>query len=300
MTGILKDWSVTAASNTTAATGIAVSQGTLFGADHGAARAIMAAIKAFANQITGAKTSGGSANAYTFTSDTAGTISTAYAAGMAFVFKANHSNTGASTLNVDGVGAKSIKKGGAQAALVANDIASGGVYFAAYEASGDCFLLLNPESGQITAQALDATLTALAAVSWASGTEALTLTAADTITKVALAHGTYTPTATSVSNVAASTPGVASYLRVGSSVTVSGEVQIDPTTTGDFLLGLSLPIASNFTASTDCSGTASAGSAAGYGIVNGDNTNDRAQVAGNATVDTTNRSWRYTYTYRVL
>lgn len=149
MTGVLKDWSPIAANNTTSATGIAVDNGTLFGADHGAGRSIMAAVKALANQLTGAKTTGGSANAQTFTSDTAGAIATAYAAGMAFLFRAGYSNTAACTLNVDGVGAKAIKKGGALSDLVANDIVAGGLYLAVYQATGDCFVLLNPEKGQV-------------------------------------------------------------------------------------------------------------------------------------------------------
>lgn len=54
----------------------------------------------------------------------------AYAAPLKQVFKAGANNTTAVTVNVDGLGTKNVKKmnNGALAALVANDIVSGGVY----------------------------------------------------------------------------------------------------------------------------------------------------------------------------
>src|SRR5439155_66361 len=50
-----------------------------------------------------------------------------------------------------------------------------------------------------------------------------------------LASGTYTPTLTNSVNVAASTAYTCQYLRVGSVVTVSGQMDIDPTGAGDDL-----------------------------------------------------------------
>lgn len=179
-TGVQSAWSVTAGSNGSADSAINFAEGQTPASLNNSSRAAMAGVKGFANQILGAKTTGGSANAQTYTSDAVATIS-AYAAGVGLVFKAGYSNSGACTLDVDGVGAKSIKKGGAQAALAANDIVAGGVYFVVYEASGDCFVLLNPESGQIAAQPLDGTLTALATLSWSSGNALVQFTAADTV-----------------------------------------------------------------------------------------------------------------------
>lgn len=179
--GVQKAWSTTAGSNGSADANINFAEGQQPASLNNGARAQMAAIKAFANQILGALTSGGSANAQTLTSDAPGAISTAYGAGMGFVFRAGYTNTTACTLNVDGVGAKSIKKGGALAALAANDIVAGGIYFVVYQATGDCFVLLNPESGQIAAQPLDATLTAVAALSWSTGKPLVQFTAADTV-----------------------------------------------------------------------------------------------------------------------
>ena len=196
--GVQKAWSTTAASNASADANINFAEGQTPASLNNSARAEMAAVKAFANQILGALTSGGSANAQTLTSDAPGAISTAYAAGMGFVFRAGYTNSGACTLNVDGVGAKSIKKGGALAALAANDIVAGGIYFVVYQATGDCFVLLNPESGQIAAQPLDATLTAVAALSWSTGKPLVQFTAADTVsltlapdvTSISVADGT--------------------------------------------------------------------------------------------------------------
>ncbi len=187
--GIQKAWSLTASDNGSADDNINFAEQQSPASLNNSARALMATVKGWANQISAAKTTGGSSNAYTFTSDSVAAIATSYAAGMAFAFKANHTNTGAATLNVDGVGAKNIRKGGAQAALAANDIVSGGIYLVMYEASGDCFALLNPETG---ATAQDATLTALEALSWSSGSPLIQFTAADTVSL------TLTPSVTSV------------------------------------------------------------------------------------------------------
>ena len=57
---------------------------------------------------------------------------TAYTAGQMLSFKAGVANTGASTLNVNGLGAKEIKKNGS-ADLAANDIKSGQVVTVIYD-----------------------------------------------------------------------------------------------------------------------------------------------------------------------
>lgn len=71
-----------------------------------------------------------------------------------------------------------------------------------------------------------------------------------------LNSGTYTPTISNTTNVATSTSAIFQWLRIGNVVTVSGAVTVDPTTTGDTRLSLSLPVASDFTTATQCSGTA--------------------------------------------
>lgn len=71
----------------------------------------------------------GTANTYVITPNPA---ITAYSTGQTFKFKATNSNTGASTLNVNGLGAKALVKD-VNVALVAGDILSGQVIEAIYD-----------------------------------------------------------------------------------------------------------------------------------------------------------------------
>ena len=118
---------------------------------------------------------------------------------------------------------------------------------------------------------------------------------------IALASGVYTPTLTNVANLDASTAYECQYLRVGTTVTVSGKVDVDPTTTVTTTqLGISLPIASNLGAVEDCAGTAFASGIAGQGAaILGDATNNRAQmewIAG----DITNQAMYFQFAYQVI
>lgn len=73
----------------------------------------------------------------------------AYVAGQSFKFKAAATNTGSATLNVDGLGAKTLKKmdvaGGTLSTLDAGDIISGGIYTASYD--GTDLLIESVDSG---------------------------------------------------------------------------------------------------------------------------------------------------------
>src|SRR3990167_983658 len=86
--------------------------------------------------LTGTTT--GSANAYVLTPTPA---LTAYAAGITVRVVLNFTNTGAATLNISGLGAKSIKDQ-AGTALVANAMMSGQEADLVYD--GTNFILLNP------------------------------------------------------------------------------------------------------------------------------------------------------------
>lgn len=113
--------------------------------------------------------------------------------------------------------------------------------------------------------------------------------------------GTYTPTLTNSANLSASTSFVFQYMRVGNVVTVSGKVEIDPTTTSTLTtLGISLPIASNLTDGAQCRGTGACGTIAGQSAaITGDTTNDRAQMQWIA-VDVTNQPMSVIFTYIIL
>lgn len=84
------------------------------------------------NQTFTAGTVGGTGDAITLTNSP---VVAAYAVNQKFSFKAASANTGAVTLDVDSLGAKSVKKmnNGALAALAANDIISGGMYDVFYD-----------------------------------------------------------------------------------------------------------------------------------------------------------------------
>ena len=116
-----------------------------------------------------------------------------------------------------------------------------------------------------------------------------------------IAAGTYTPTLTNVANLGASTAYVCLYSRVGTVVTVSGVVDIDPTLiTTITQLGISLPVASAFANTTDCSGTACAVAiAAESGSVIADTTNDRANLH-IIVASIANHAVTFTFQYRIL
>lgn len=111
--------------------------------------------------------------------------------------------------------------------------------------------------------------------------------------------GTYTPTLSNTTNVSTSTASACQYMRVGNTVTVSGEVVLAATATGNTVLGISLPIASNIGATRQLGGTAVAQSTTQVATLYGDATNDRVtfrmQAAG-----TTALTYVFSFTYQVI
>lgn len=85
----------------------------------------------------------GSADAYAIALSPA---LSAHVTGMPISFKAANANTGAATLNVDGLGAVAVKKKGG-VTLVAGDIPVDGIAVVAYD--GTCYQLLNPASSSL-------------------------------------------------------------------------------------------------------------------------------------------------------
>lgn len=112
---------------------------------------------------------------------------------------------------------------------------------------------------------------------------------------------TYTPTLTDGTNIAASTPYPSHYIRVGNEVTVSGVADVDPTAGAGTAstLGISLPIASNFAATTDCLGTAASATVLETGGIGADTGNDRALLSFLAQT-TANHAIFYHFTYTVI
>lgn len=105
----------------------------------------------------GLGTVGGSANAITLTSQS---TYQQYQSGLQIAFKAGAANTTATTLNLDGLGVKKIRRKG-DSALAAGDIVANGryelQYDAAYDSAAGAWVLMNQEYTPI-----DADLTAIA------------------------------------------------------------------------------------------------------------------------------------------
>jgi len=131
--------------------------------------------------------------------------------------------------------------------------------------------------------------------------EIISLIGDDLPSGTTIAAGTYTPTLTNVANLDASTAYLCLYSRVGTIVTVSGVVDIDPTSGATITqLGISLPIASAFANTTDCSGTACAVAVASEsGSVVADATNDRANLH-IIVASTANHAVSFTFQYRII
>jgi hypothetical protein len=141
-------YSGTAGSNTSIS-GISWAEGMAPSNLNNGVRQIAADVKNYATDTGGKLVAGGTANALTLT--TASTIS-ANEDGVEVSFVASASNTGTTTLNVDGKGAKAVRKvtnvSTNDTGLAADDIRINGHYTARYDASADsaagAWILLNP------------------------------------------------------------------------------------------------------------------------------------------------------------
>lgn len=213
------------------------------------------------DQLLGAITTAGGTTAYTLTTSSG---LDAYVSGMAFNIRINATNTGASTLNVDGLGAKAIVTN-ANAALIAGDLQSGSYYRVSYD--GTSFRVVDFVAQQV--QPLDATLTALAALSWSSGRQFPIFTAADTITL-----GTITSAAETVLD----------DTTVGAMCTTLGAVRLDTDqsyTDTNWILSANTSDGSDSSQVQLCGGGSTAAARGGSIAVRG---NENATSAGNITL----------------
>jgi hypothetical protein len=114
--------------------------------------------------------------------------------------------------------------------------------------------------------------------------------------------GTWTPTLTGVTNVA-STDCVAYeclFTRMGDTLMGSGLLECNPTAIGNVTVGISLPIASDFTATNDCSGNAtSPGATPIVGSIIPDTVNNRAELRFYSP-DAANAFIRFMFVCRIL
>lgn len=103
-------------------------------------------------------------------------------------------------------------------------------------------------------------------------------TASDARTNLEIVSGSWTPTLTTVANLDGATANTCHYVRIGAIVICFGSLAPDPTAAADTntQLRATLPVASNFTATTDLSGSFGANGAQRAGRIYADGTNDEA------------------------
>ncbi|RWK54289.1 hypothetical protein [Mesorhizobium sp.] len=141
------DWSLIAANNGAADAQINYAEGMPPSAVNNSARQAMARNAEILGDIGGALTAGGTADALTVTANSAFTT---YANGQVLALKIATDNTGAATLNVNGIGAKSIRKmlSSGESALTGAELQATGIYILMYQsalnAAAGAWLLLNP------------------------------------------------------------------------------------------------------------------------------------------------------------
>lgn len=141
------DWSTTAANNATADSDINWAEGQGPSTVNNSARQVMGRVAEWRGDVGGALTAGGTANAITVTANSA---FTSYADGQRLTLRIAADNTSAATLNVNAIGAKSIRKmlATGESALTGAELQADGIYELVYStalntAAGG-WLLLNP------------------------------------------------------------------------------------------------------------------------------------------------------------
>lgn len=138
------NWDTSAANNNSASPD-GFKEGMLPGGVNDSAREVMAAVKRYINDTAGANATTGSGGDYVLTADQSGI--TAYTDGLVFMFRANHTNSGAATLDVNAIGEKDIKKNHSED-LDAGDIQQNQLVLVAYQSTDDVFeMLSSPGTG---------------------------------------------------------------------------------------------------------------------------------------------------------
>jgi hypothetical protein len=137
----ISQWSTSAASNN-AAPPDGWPEGQAPSTVNDAARELQAAVARQYQDTQGGLLTGNTGNNYTLTTNNA---HAALGDQGLLVMRINAANTGAATLNVDGLGAKSITKDGD--ALVSGDLTADTIYAVVYNATNDSYDILNSNLG---------------------------------------------------------------------------------------------------------------------------------------------------------
>lgn len=269
---------------------------------------------------------------------------TAYTAGMQVVFTPANNNTGATTLNINSLGALDIQKHDGDA-LVAGDLVAGVPAFLILDSGADDWILQNPQVGLGDFARLSQanTFTAAPTIGGSSASK-LNLNSPDSVGDVyisfyesngttrkgyvgfgntgddifivqneesganldlrttgggavqvngnaitgPIASGTYTPTASTFTNLDSATPAVCQYMRVGAVVTVSGSISVDATASANTQLEITLPVSSNLSGANQLAGTGA--------VFGGTSASDCVRIQGQTTNDRATFNWHATTT----
>lgn len=160
----------------------------------------------------------------------------------------------------------------------------------------DVYSVLGNFSGLVTASG-GASVSGGLAVAGGTTTDTLAITAGAIIT----GSGVNTPVG--VTNIQAVVAGNQQWMRVGNVITVSGALQIDPTSgSASTVVALAFPVASTITSSDQVAGTASGvGATVNMSArVVGDTTGHRAFITYATDSNTGNANWSYQYTYIII
>lgn len=115
-----------------------------------------------------------------------------------------------------------------------------------------------------------------------------------------VASGTWSPTITAITNISASSSQTSQWIRVGNVVTLSGSVAITPTASGTTTeIRMSLPIASNFTVSSNCAGAANNAIGTSPAVIRPDTANDEA-ILSFQSIGTVNANMYFYFSYVIL
>jgi len=120
-----------------------------------------------------------------------------------------------------------------------------------------------------------------------------------TLSSTNVLSGTWTPTITGITNVAASTAYLSQYMRVGNVVTGSAKFEIDPTAASNTEFELSLPVASNFANNYECAGSGALATAGTAIYITASVANDRI-FCSYTPASAANNSISISFTYLVI
>lgn len=124
------DWSVVAATNASSDAAMTWAEGQAPSTVNNSARQLVARVAELLGDIDGSLTAGGTSSAITVTANSAFTT---YANGRIIAIKASVDNAASATLNVNGLGAKSIRKfTPTEAALAGAEMKNTGIYLLMY------------------------------------------------------------------------------------------------------------------------------------------------------------------------